>query len=631
MLSTESISDAFKSVQQPDENVYIIGGIINGSLSMLYPEDSIIIVNRSILITENGDVQISKTSFNYSQDRGIRSYGLNLQNVTLKDVEICIEVLESCDVNIDSTTVWNTDHLLIADELIGDLNIYFRNCNITVSNEMLIVGFRKSNSIVIRDDNSIFCSKIGKIFEISELQTQDSITNISFDLFGSDLISYGTYSSYQININSCSGYLHSLIRNSTFDCTYAYSRNIYTQTQATNIEVAQNIFRMSQYAFYFDMTCNRSSKLNTDLERYVNISNNSFKGVSPGSDFYVHESSSYSYKHLFLVYDNVFTYSPSAMNRIGITLELYGVMVQHLFYIKGNYFTSVKNNSVYIYGNVGEVSILENTFHRGTDCIKIGLLNSDYNITISDNVFADNNASTAVLNLLQPNGNVPPILLSGNIFQNNLNTVLLFRSPNIFIFHNTFENPNATFNIKVNSAEQYLFEIVNASLNFWGTTDVKEIGQKIYDKNYDDTLMDVVFRPYLGSRNFSDIQNEESQFISSTGEVGGRVNGDVTLTADRSPYTVTANIEVGEFDTLIVEPDVIVLFNKDVGINVRGTLIVNGSSGMPVMMLETVHGESWRGINIYTAEGLFLYTYCKGKRVLYNALNNIDISYNHYG
>lgn len=36
-----------------------------------------------------------------------------------------------------------------------------------------------------------------------------------------------------------------------------------------------------------------------------------------------------------------------------------------------------------------------------------------------------------------------------------------------------------------------------------------------------------------------------------------------------------------------------------------GTLIVNGSSEMPVMMLEKVHGEAWRGISIDTAEGLF--------------------------
>ncbi|CAG2196098.1 unnamed protein product [Mytilus edulis] len=432
MLSTLNISNAFEFIQQSDENVYIVEGIFDSSVPLLFPEDSILLLNRSILIAENGDVQISKASFNFSQDRGIRSYGkleityselqgrdlkwtglhiyekgLNLQNVTLRDVEMCIEVLESCDVNIDSITVWNTDNFLVADEFIGELDIYFRNSNITVNNEMLKVEFRKSNSIVIRDDSSIF----------------SSVTFIS-----------------------------------------------------------------------------------------------------------------------------------------------------------------------------------ENTFHQGIDCVKIDVHNSDLNLTISDNLFVENVGSTAVLNLLQPNVNVPPILLLGNIFQNNLNTILLFRSPNMFIFHNIFENPNGTFNIKINSAAQYQNEIVNASLNFWGTTDVKEIGQKIYDKNYDDTLMDVLFRPYLGSRNFSDIQNEEPPFISSTGDVGGRVNGELTLTVDRSPYTVTANIEVGEFDTLTLDPGVTLLFNKDFGINVVGTLIVNGSSEMPVMMLESVYGEAWRGIDIDTAE-----------------------------
>ncbi|CAG2246407.1 unnamed protein product [Mytilus edulis] len=629
MLSTLNISNAFEFIQQSDENVYIVEGIFDSSVPLLFPEDSTFIVNRSILIAENGDVQISKASFNFSQDRGVRSYGkleitnselqgpdlkwtgfhiyekgLNLKNVTLRDAEMCIEVLESCDVNIDSITVWNTDNFLVADEFIGELDIYFRNSNITVNNEMLKVEFRKSNSIVIRDDSSIFSSKIGKIFEISELQTQDRITNISFDLFGSNLNSYGTNSYYQIKINSCSGYLNSLIRNSSFYCTYANSKNVYIRTQANNINVTQNIFRMAEKSFDFQLTCSKSSKLSTDLERNINIFHNSFNGLSSGYDVYVYEWYSHGQIHFFNVYDNFFTHSPLAINRYGIYLNLYRSYAHHLFEIKGNYFTSVKNYAVYIYGNVGVTYISENTFHQGIDCVKIDVHNSDLNLTISDNLFVENVGSTAVLNLLQPNVNVPPILLLGNIFQNNLNTILLFRSPNMFIFHNIFENPNGTFNIKINSAAQYQNEIVNASLNFWGTTNVKEIGQKIYDKNYDDTLMDVLFRPYLGSRNFSDIQNEEPPFISSTGDVGGRVNGELTLTVDRSPYTVTANIEVGEFDTLTLDPGVTLLFNKDFGINVVGTLIVNGSNEMPVMMLETVYGEAWRGIDINTVEGI---------------------------
>ncbi|VDI49478.1 Hypothetical predicted protein [Mytilus galloprovincialis] len=635
MLSTLNISNAFEFIQQSDQNVYIVEGIFDSSVPLLFPEDSTFIINRSILIAENGDVQISKAFFNFSQDRGIRSYGkleitnselqgrdfkwtgfhiykkgLNLQNVTLRDVKMCIEVLESCDVNIDSITVWNTDNFLGADELIGELDIYFRNSNITVNNEMLKVKFRKSYSIVIRDDSSIFSSNIGKIFEISELQTQDRITNISFDLFGSNLNSYGTHSYYQIIMNSCSGYLNSLIRNSSFYCTNANSKNVYIRTQANNINVTQNIFRMAEKSFDLRLTCRKSSKLSMDLERKINIFHNSFNGLSSGYDVYIYERYSHGQIHFFHVYDNVFTHSSLAINRYGMYLNLLGSYAHNLFEIKGNCFTSVKNYAVYIVGNVGVTFISENTFHQGIDSVKIDVHNSDLNLTKSDNVFVENVGSTAVLNLLQPNVNVLPILLLRNIFQNNLNTILLFRSPNMFIFHNIFENPNGTFNIKINSAAQYQNEIVNASLNFWGTTNVKEIGQKIYDKNYDDALMDVLFRPYLGSRNFSDIQNEEPPFISITGEIGGRVNGELTLTVDRSPYTVTANIEVREFDTLTLDPGVTLLFNKDFGINVVGTLMVNGSNEMPVMMLETVYGEAWRGIDINTVEGIYPTSLC---------------------
>jgi hypothetical protein len=75
--------------------------------------------------------------------------------------------------------------------------------------------------------------------------------------------------------------------------------------------------------------------------------------------------------------------------------------------------------------------------------------------------------------------------------------------------------------------------------------------------------LDVTFRPYLGSRNYSDIRNAETSFLSTSGEIGGSVNGEIKLTADDSPYLVVSNIVVEEEDVLTLEGGVVLLFKVE--------------------------------------------------------------------
>jgi hypothetical protein len=70
---------------------------------------------------------------------------------------------------------------------------------------------------------------------------------------------------------------------------------------------------------------------------------------------------------------------------------------------------------------------------------------------------------------------------------------------------------------------------------------LNRIAKQIYDHGYDESLLDVTFRPYLGSRNYSDIRNAETSFLSTSGEIGGSVNGEIKLTADDSPYLVVVD------------------------------------------------------------------------------------------
>lgn len=96
----------------------------------------------------------------------------------------------------------------------------------------------------------------------------------------------------------------------------------------------------------------------------------------------------------------------------------------------------------------------------------------------------------------------------------------MFGSPNTSIQQNFFENENASYTIRSLSNSDSISKFVNASLNYWGTTNLKEIAKTIYDVEYDDTLVDIIFRPYLGSKNTSDVQDKDVSFLTGN-EIGG--------------------------------------------------------------------------------------------------------------
>ncbi|XP_052768621.1 uncharacterized protein LOC128208938 isoform X1 [Mya arenaria] len=180
---------------------------------------------------------------------------------------------------------------------------------------------------------------------------------------------------------------------------------------------------------------------------------------------------------------------------------------------------------------------------------------------------------------------------------------------------NFFENPNAKFNLKASAIASYAAKniIVNASLNFWGSDDPKEIENTLFDADYDGTLLDVIYRPYLGSKNISDIQNRVINFVSGN-RIGGLVEGNVTLLLTGSPYTVVSNIEVGVNDTLKIEAGVVLRFKSDIGIIVHGQMDVLGSPEALIVMDMDAFESSWRGIEFSAAE--------KESRIQYLIINN---------
>jgi hypothetical protein len=270
----------------------------------------------------------------------------------------------------------------------------------------------------------------------------------------------------------------------------------------------------------------------------------------------------------------------------------------HRLNILGNRFEMVSETAIGIHGNVDNIEITNNTFVSNKECFNPALAKFDFkSLKITKNIFQDNHAADGVIKLSQSrSGNSIVEILQNtfesntgtvisftspnikstveilqNTFENNTGTVISFMSPNINIYKNFFDNENADYTLKVvPDTNNYVGLIINASLNYWGTTDLKRISRQIYDHDYDEALLDVTFRPYLGSRNYSDIRNAATSFLSTSGEIGGSVNGEIKLTADDSPYLVVSNIVVEEEDVLTLEGGVVLLFKEALGIDVYG-------------------------------------------------------------
>ncbi|KAL3847789.1 hypothetical protein ACJMK2_018683 [Sinanodonta woodiana] len=319
----------------------------------------------------------------------------------------------------------------------------------------------------------------------------------------------------------------------------------------------------------------------------------------------------------------------------GITDKQGFAVYSQNWYNTGNNF-SLMNNSFYGYGTAlningqaNELQISHNTFLNNSYVLKLNI--RDYRtgfVNISDNRIEHNRAEGIVQ--IQPSVSDENVRIHviNNSFENNTGSVITVSAPFILLRHNFFANPNANYNLRVipDTGKSFAGTIINASLTYWGTTDVNVIGKHIYDASYDASLPDVIFRPYLGSMNISNIQDEDSAFKSPTGEIGGMVKEYVTLSIDMSPYLVTSNIEIKEEGTLDLRAGVTLKFKENLGISVFGSLIALGNASHPVQLLSETDDQQWRGLEFKRNRGNVMSTL----RSIHvnNTLNGVSINGN---
>lgn len=238
--------------------------------------------------------------------------------------------------------------------------------------------------------------------------------------------------------------------------------------------------------------------------------------------------------------------SLSGINNLALYLYLY--YTSPLVSICGNIITDCEK-ALYVEAVSGSatVKIRQNTVLRnfGTDIIRLG---------------------TAAF--LQPY-----LEFERNTMRNNSNKVVSVESSNALLHYNIFNNPEATLNVELSESKAGGGDL-NASLNYWGTVDSREIAGKLYDQKSDADLPLIIFQPYFENGSMSSFHEETLEFLTADGNIGGDVNGNVTLTMEGSPYIAVGFINVRTGDVLRVEAGVQIDFLPNNGILVEGIKIL---------------------------------------------------------
>ena len=466
-------------------------------------------------------------------------------------------------INVKNTSVEDVDRFIKAMQHNGNISILIESSYIEASRETVEMELNDTKHFVVHFlDCHLRSTRNSGVIRLTDSGSTRKIKNAHIIIDNSTLVSE-YYNSNLMYFYNCWLHLELSFTKSEFssrsDIAYVYSQSVST-------DISECKFSKGRKAFTIQF-CN-SVQSGYMADRNITIYNNNFNFSS--NDFHIYLYTYYysEYSHSFNIYGNTFKQNDF---RQGKAVRVYNNKDNAIeLVIRNNTFEGY-GDVLDIYGTTDSLEITENTFYNNSGVFLLDqswLLSQKVNLT--SNIFRYNDNDDAIVQL-KPN--VQDVSYSlhivENTFENNTGVILTTTSQFIIVKNNFFENSGALYNIKVipgsaNSAP------LNASLNYWGTTNVKEISSQIYDNSYDDTLFDVLFRPYLGSRNFSDIQDEDAGFIGPDGEIGGNLAESVTLTSDSSPYVVTSNIEISVDGALTIEAGVTLLFKSSQGIVVHG-------------------------------------------------------------
>ncbi|MCW4003846.1 MAG: hypothetical protein NWE95_08050 [Candidatus Bathyarchaeota archaeon] len=131
----------------------------------------------------------------------------------------------------------------------------------------------------------------------------------------------------------------------------------------------------------------------------------------------------------------------------------------------------------------------------------IGIHSYDTNITIQNNLLVNNTTGIELGHYDAWWEHNSKAVLVNNTFSNNSHALQINGQLNPIITYNNFLNNQYNVFLKFEPPSSYSSSDINATYNWWGTTDTQTINQTIYDFDNDFTLGTVTFVPFLTSPN----------------------------------------------------------------------------------------------------------------------------------
>ena len=357
------------------------------------------------------------------------------------------------------------------------------------------------------------------------------------------------------------------IHNNTF-----YLGAITVQTSYVDGLVSSNFFHGNSRALCITFCNSTSSHVSKGHVSQLLIENNHFAdSTSDDAVSFVSKHTNISC-HRIDISGNIFLHD-SNQDRGGILISS-GADDTNVYTMTSNNFTNSGGSAILAQGGFGGLNVTNNRFEASLcayGCINIIGKNNEGFVNIHGNIFHDNYPEISVINLRQARGGNVTYSVSRNFFENNTGVLLTTNMSFVTIHENFFEHAEAQYTLQVTTPDDtYVDDVINASHNYWGTADVNVLARSIYGKAYVENLSRINFRPYLGSKNYSDVQNEDRSLESPSRKLGGAVNGNVTLTAEGGPYLVSANIEVQHGGVLTLTEGIVLKFKEHIGMIVNG-------------------------------------------------------------
>ncbi|KAL5014476.1 hypothetical protein ScPMuIL_008746 [Solemya velum] len=459
------------------------------------------------------------------------------------------------------------------------------------------------NSSFVKNKNAVLKVDAEKESElnISVVIVQSSfIQNQNPSVFSGQRLSYS-----DIIISHCSSRVFFMMKECVFRESNARRAVVILKTELLSAEVQGNQFQQNTNGLNFHI-CGRLQ--NTSYPAmHITVDSNNFNNTKLNEDLIITSGEKFNeedidvFVHNILVTRNSFFKSHQTINeKFGFRFHMVSFQGFHDVTIDSNHFISKSDTAIGLEGAFGKVFICNNVIPESCNNLFLETKKTNFldaPVHIYNNTF--NTTSSCYKNIIIDSRDGRIALFTNNTFYTQLLCFIMIKSSNISIRYNYFSNPEVLYFIKyakeLRNYEHLNDQVVDASYNYWGTTIIADIRGKFSDFSKTDNP-DIIFMPILLSPNPENVFEQRSPFFQVDQEIGGVISSFVLLTKHGSPYCAVSHIEIRSEGSLTIEAGVKIFFQKDIGIEVNGTLMVLGERSFPVELVSFKKGSRWRGV-----------------------------------